>query len=191
MDPFEYLEDRGFDFDFATAHGLAPSSDDDYVGEGWIRIRYPNLLGEWDPRFNNYQGLPGPKYQGPPGSGTHLYNPLRLGPNAPVIWFAEGEYDTLSLIRVGIPAIGIPGAAVAGRFRNEWRLLFDGCLHIVLALDNDKAGNDAASKLLQVWPQAERWNLPEGVDLNDLLIDGDLGEAAEYHEDLMEQVWNG
>lgn len=80
-----------------------------------------------------------PKYHTPPGQKAHLYNPLGLGPHSPEVWLAEGELDALSLVVVGVPAVGIPGVE---NFRREWGLLFEGA-EIVMALDPDDAGRKA------------------------------------------------
>ena len=168
-DPFrEFANSRGLDPDFLAEHGVHLAGDSEQK-PGWIAIPYPHLSGVWHVRFRN-PGVDGPKYWAAPGSGTHLYNPLHLGPNADEVWFAEGEFDTLSLIAAGYPAIGIPGASIAKKvFASEWRLLFD-TAQVVVGFDPDETGEAAAVRFGQAFaPRStifERY--PEGVaDWND------------------------
>ena len=168
-DPFrDFAASRGFDPQFLSRFGVSLAGEES-PKPGWIAIPYAHLSGVWHVRYRN-PGSEGPKYWAEPGSGTHLYNPLHLGPNADEVWFAEGEFDTLSLIAAGLPAIGIPGASIAKKvFASEWRLLFD-TAQIVVAFDPDETGEAAAVRLGQAFaPRSTIFNkYPDGVaDLND------------------------
>ncbi len=124
----------------------------------------------WYRRIHRPNGQP--KYR-PEHEGVeqHLYNPLGLGPNSTEVWIAEGEFDTLSLVTVGAPAVGMLGAT---SFRREWALLFSHA-RIILALDPDTESSEQAARvqtLAQLWPehQVERFDPQvEGGydDLND------------------------
>lgn len=158
-----FAAERGLPVEFLAQMGLHVSTT---VRPGWVAIPYPNLTGIWHTRYRN-PGVDGPKYWAPSGSGTHLYNPLRLGPNADVVWFAEGEIDCLVLVYLGYPALGIPGATIGARFHRSWKLLFDEA-EIVVAFDNDEAGQAAAEKLCAVFsPHSHLFLPPEGMDINE------------------------
>jgi DNA primase len=87
------------------------------------------------------------------------------------VFIAEGAMDTLSLLEVGLNAVGIPGAS---GFKREWVRLFDG-FAVILALDNDPAGREGAQEILNHFAAAGRprprvLSLPEGCkDVNDFL----------------------
>lgn len=168
-----FAEARGLPVDFLKSMGLHISPPD---GERpyWIAIPYPHLTGLWQTRYRN-PGVDGPKYWAAPGSGTHLYNPLRLGPNADVVWFTEGEIDCLTLVYLGLPAIGIPGATIGARFHKSWKTLYDEA-EVVVAFDNDEAGQGAAEKLAAAFaPHSHLFVPPDGMDINEWWIEDGPG----------------
>jgi len=134
--------------------------------------------GPWYERIHRPEGVP--KYQSPKGVESHLYNPLGLGPHSPEVWIAEGEFDTLSLVTVGAPAVGILGT---GNFRRVWSLLY-GRARIVLALDPDSAGRTQADKMAQLWGpnQVTRFDPSPYEDLNDWFKDDRAGFRREVLE---------
>lgn len=139
----------------ATERGLKESTlrkagiklHQEHPYQGWWEIPYPHRNGIWKRRYRNPTPGARPKYKDEPGAQFHLYNPLLLGPNEEEVWFAEGEFDTLCLVEAGVPAIGIHGVSNVGdesregRFRNEWRLLFEDTLCVV-AFDRDEAARE-------------------------------------------------
>ena len=95
--------------------------------------------------------------------------------------------DTLVLLHLGFPAVGLPGANAA--FRREWVHLFKGA-DCYLVMDGDDTGRDAAQKLLDGFKKydmsAVRIDLPNGYDVNDLYLENkqallDLIEEARRH----------
>lgn len=102
--------------------------------------------GVWYERTHRPGGKP--KYLSPKGASPHLYNPLGLGPDSPEVWIGEGEFDAISLIVCGAPALGIQGTQ---SFHPYWALLFGPPTHIVLALDPDDAGQQSASALMELF----------------------------------------
>lgn len=60
------------------------------------------------------------------------------------VWICEGVIDTLSAIKLGLPAVGVPG--VHG-FRDAWFNRFSNFPKVVIAFDNDQPGQEAAMKL--------------------------------------------
>lgn len=127
--------------------------------------------GAWYERTHQPNDIP--RYLSPQGVESHLYNPLGLGPNTREIWIAEGEFDCLSLVTVGAPAVGILGVDA---FRREWALLFSRA-QVVMALDSDEAGNSRAQKLAQLWQpnQVTRFSPAPYGDLNEWFKDDRAG----------------
>ena len=157
--------------------------DDDYA----VRFPYRHWYGEWyerkglDPRLDP-KGRP--KILSPNNAPAHMYNPLRLGPNADFVMICEGEYDTLSAIDTGYPAVGAQGT---GAFAATWTRLFGGAV-VVIAFDSDEAGILAAQGIRKWFRKhgddAYILETPEGTDLNDLHKEGILEEYIdEFIED--------
>lgn len=119
-----------------------------------------------------------PKYMGPKGEPSHLYNPLGLGPHSPEVWIAEGELDTLSLITVGAPALGVLGAS---NFTKEWWHLFFAA-EIVMALDPDDAGKKAMEQWAVYFQVAgTNWRIFDPSpyeDINDFFVQDSEGLEA-------------
>lgn len=161
----EFCESRGLDLGVATQAGLRIEDEGNY--EGWLAIPYPHLTGIWGTRYRRLDdGMP--KYMDMPGAELHLYNPAGLGPHSDEVWFTEGELDTLILLQYGVPAIGLSGATKYAHplFQQAWSLLFAKA-RIVIATDNDGAGNKAAQDIASVYPHAGRFEMPDGYDIND------------------------
>ena len=134
--------------DFASKRGFNERELDQWgirVDGETIIIPTVGRNGPWYERTHRPEGVP--KYESPKGVESHLYNPLGLGPHSREVWIAEGEFDTLSLVTVGAPALGILGVS---SFREVWTLLFKKA-RIVLALDPDEAGRARADKMAQLW----------------------------------------
>lgn len=175
----EVIEEyRGISVETLEQYGIEWVEDDDYA----VRVPYYNYNGTWydrkllDPRLDP-KGRP--KVLSPPNANRHLYNPMRLGPNADLVIFCEGEYDTLSVLDVGFPAVGIQGAKT---FRGLWARLFEGAVNVI-SFDGDSAGKEAAHDVRRIFGKlgnhAYVLELDEGEDLNDLHQQGILGETLE------------
>ena len=135
----EYLAARGISYDTAAAFGLGYDT-------ATRRIVIPNLAG--------YQAraiTPGakPKYSRPRGLDSGLL-PCLYDPGAlAALWITEGEFDALSIWQAGGDCIALSGSTQ----RPERLLSYLAALpappaRIVLWLDNDRAGREAAGKLL-------------------------------------------
>ena len=158
--PLEQFEQsRGFQPGELTPYGIRVEGEH-------VIIPCPGRKGVWYERIHRPNGRP--KYESPAGAVSHLYNPLGLGPGSDEVWIAEGEFDTLSLIVAGAPALGILGA---GNFNRHWVLLFSEA-DIVLALDPDKAGRTHMDKLEQLWRpgQVSRFDPSPYGDLNEWFV---------------------
>ena len=175
-------EARGISVDTLQGCGVYWQDNDDYA----VRIPYPNYTGIWyerkllDPRLDAKGRA---KVLSPTNAERHLYNPLKLGPNAGFIVFAEGEYDTLSLIDAGYPAVGTQGTKT---FRELWARLFEGAVCII-AFDGDQPGIEASHQLRRalgnLGNQAYVLEMPEDEDLNDLHQQGLLVETLQLFMD--------
>lgn len=109
-----------------------------------------------DPRYLNVGDLKAP------------YN-INIVLKSKVIFICEGIPDTLSLMTLGKPAIGIIGAQ---NFKSEWRDYFIG-KKIYILFDNDDAGKKGAKYIKEVLGEEVETtiiNLPEKIkDVNDFL----------------------
>ncbi len=167
-----------------------------------VRIPYNNYTGTWyvkqmlDPRIRAEGMVNLPKALNAEGRSTHLYNPFRLNlPGGTFFVLCEGEFDTLSVLDAGFPAIGTGGTK--GQFRGYWARLFDGAT-IVIASDGDDEGNLFAEKMKPVLTEAGafayRLPMPAYEDLNDLHQQGILRETIdvflEAHNIEGEYLWN-
>jgi DNA primase len=168
-------EHRGISVDTLEEAGVWWKEDDNYN----VRVPYRNLHGEWytrvmlDPR-KNAKEWQGPKVLSPKNAEYHLYNPLRLGPNADLVFFCEGEYDTLSVIDCGYPAVGSQGT---NTFNPVWARLFGGAINCI-AFDGDVAGVNASRTLRKFFKDqgshAYLVGTSDKYDLNDLHQQGIL-----------------
>jgi DNA primase len=112
------------------------------------------------------------------GSKELLAGPVHLPFNADVlltnpgqVFIAEGVIDCLSLLELGLPAVGIPGA---GGFKPEWVKLFVDVEEIIVVLDNDEEGRNGTKKIVSYFASAGRsvkvCQLPSVVkDVNEYL----------------------
>lgn len=134
----EFASSRGFTVEELTRFEIRVEGD-------VVVIPTLGRQGAWYEREHRPNSAP--KYSSPPASHAHLYNPRGLGPHSDEVWIAEGEFDTICLLTVGAPAVGVLGA---GAFNRAWALLFAQA-EIVIAFDADRAGDEAADKLTQLW----------------------------------------
>ncbi len=153
----ELADARGLRIETLEWAGVSRVSSGRY--EGWFSIPYRNATGTWKVRYSNPERGVRPKMLDEPNATFHLYNPGVIGPGAPEVWFAEGEFDTLTLAELGLDTIGIHGVANVAEDMGEdevpdqvdprkeaWAILFDGSRCIV-AFDNDDDGLRAGRRL--------------------------------------------
>ncbi|WP_168059822.1 toprim domain-containing protein [Candidatus Manganitrophus noduliformans] len=90
---------------------------------------------------------------------------------AGTIFLCEGEVDTLTLLQVGYPAVGIPGT---GSFNQRWFDLLAG-KRVVLSLDSDRAGKEASVYLSEEFEKRGiahlKLDLAHGKDVNDCYLE--------------------
>lgn len=117
-------------------------------------------------RFRRLEGEP--KYDAPTGSSGHLYRVRNS--TAPVVYVAEGEFDTLVLEQLGFDAVGVPGAQA---FKKEWVYLLEGCDEVVTVFDGDDAGAEGARRIRDLLAKQVRVRsvaLPPGKDVTDCFL---------------------
>jgi DNA primase len=141
-----------------------------------IAIPYTDAQGRY--RYVRYRHLrpnPPAKYESPKGGGKHLYN-VAATATADIIVITEGEFDSLIVRQLGIPAVAVTGTS---GWERDWRWLFRDCDMVLVAMDRavpDENPDAAAAEdktrariLAQVGMVtiAEPVELPVGLDITD------------------------
>ena len=117
------------------------------------------------------------RYLNPKGVPSPLFQPELLLGEGPV-FLAEGVFDALSAEELGFPCAAMNGAGNREKIASLLRERTEPGL-ILLAPDNDKAGDGWARELLSEFPWLYRCPpIPGGKDLNDLLLSGREGASA-------------
>ena len=164
---------------YLTSRGLSLEDAEDFrlgvvaqplVGheqyEGRLSIPYITPAGVVDIRFRaiNHEE---PKYLGLPGSETRLYNVGSYFKATDWIAVCEGEIDTITLTKIGIPAVGVPG--VNAIKPHHYRILQDFDRIYVFA-DGDQAGREFTKDLARRISGITPIHIPEGEDVNSILV---------------------
>lgn len=115
------------------------------------------------------------KYVAPTGSGPGLYWADTLASDWPAV-LVEGELDALTLYQhAGGLASPVATGGTGGAQRVKWLAELATCGRVLVAFDNDKAGEDKAGYWLKVLSNARRWRVFYGKDLNEFAqLGGDL-----------------
>lgn len=175
-----YLDQRGI-LETAVGNGLGEVKTDD---PEWVRyngmISIPYYNGSGDVvslRFRAMGEDAKPKYLQPPGSDILPYNLPAILKDTETIVLCEGEIDCLTLVSLGINAIGLPGA---NSWRTPYRRLLEGFPRIIVWGDPDDAGrafNESITKSIRRAVPAYM-----GTDINQALVDGDVMEIFSAFE---------
>jgi DNA primase len=193
-------EERGLTRDVLEAAriGLAHSPGD-YRATWWIMIPVPHRSGGNPPPIVAVKGFgfnpaavdwkrndDGRKIPRNAGSAS-LYDLVPSDPFDTAVVVCEGELDALSALSHGFNAV--TGTSGAGTFRDEWaaylsRLAPAQDHGIVVAFDGDEKGRKwgpkHASTLHEAGLDVRVASLPDGRDVNDVLVSGGRG-ALESH----------
>ncbi|MGE4536665.1 MAG: primase-helicase zinc-binding domain-containing protein [Desulfovibrio sp.] len=123
-----------------------------------------------------------PRYYVVPGSGMEQ---LLIRPGAPVIVVVEAELDAMAVAAAAPDCVGVLALGSSSpRPDAPARASLEKALHILVALDFDKAGASAWDSRLRdkgkadawcwrrAFPQAERWPTPDGKDPGDAVKAG-------------------
>lgn len=176
----EYCRKRGLPDEIIAAHqlGYNPSR----CIESWGQQKVTLSKGIVIPWFGlqqelwkvNVRRLDGgsPKYLAAGGSANGLFGVSEIRFGKPVV-IVEGEFCAMSLqVSIGNTAAAVATGSVTGARLTRWL----GCLAlastIVLAFDNDAAGEKATEWWQEKFPQAIRL-CPTRHDVNDMLMAGD------------------
>jgi len=139
------------------------------VLEGRITIPYYSADGDlynWRGRLRHteektskrpkYLGLAGVPFRGP-------WNERGLYCESPECFVTEGELDSLTLLQHGLNAVALPGANI---LNPAW---FENVIP-TFVYDNDEAGRKASRKAVHEVPECKLVTLPEGEDVNSLIV---------------------
>lgn len=185
-----YLEKRGFtkqsilSFRLGVVENPLPDSGHDFQIDR-ISIPYITQTGIVQIRFRAvpFSGIPGdpepsPKMKGEAGMTTTIYNAVQLLDDSEVLCVCEGEFDTISAVQSGLPAIGIPGA-------NAWQSIYGRALRyrkVIILADNDDHGEGL--KFAQTVQQDVRGSriklMPKGMDVNSFMVQHSDQELKEF-----------
>lgn len=166
----EYLANRGLSLQDAAAVGLGVVTEPLPGHEqfrGRLSIPYITRSGVVDIRFRAL-GPEEPKYLGLPGAKTHMYNVRAVIDAEDSIAICEGEIDAMVLhYKVGIPAIGVPGA---NAWKKHYRRMLQDFEKIYIFADGDQPGQDFARNLAREMQGVVTLTLPEGEDVNSIYL---------------------
>lgn len=118
--------------------------------------------------FNKYRRNPistdAPKYLYDKGAKILLYGASKIK-NETTVLITEGEMDCLVAWSANIPAVSGTGGAMS--FPIEWKPQFED-KEVIICFDNDKAGGEGASRVLEIIPHAKILFLPDRPDIKDI-----------------------
>lgn len=182
----------------AARIGLAHSPDD-YRASWWIMIPVPHRSGGDPPPIVAVKGFAfnpaavdwkrdddGDKIPRNAGSAA-LYDLVPPDPKDGPVVVCEGELDALSALSHGFNAV--TGTSGAGTFRGEWaaclaRLIPAQDHGVVVAFDGDEEGRKWAPKHAETLHEAgldvRVAALPDGQDVNDVLVSGGSADLHAY-----------
>lgn len=167
----EYLASRGLTLQDVAIHRLGVVDEplpghENYKGR--LVIPYLTKTGVVDVRFRA-MGESDVKYLGLPGAKTHLYNVLSTFNAQDSIAVCEGEIDTITLNKCGIPAVGVPGV-------NNWKKHYTRILQdfetVYVFTDGDQPGSDFGKNLARELSTVIVIQMPDGEDVNSVYCKG-------------------
>lgn len=157
--------------DFELGYGV-------YYGKNWITIPIRDTSGNvlfMKLRQDPFLPSDGPKYMGTGGDAS-IFNIDVLKDKPDQLVICEGEFDCLVLRAYGIPAIS--STAGARTFKDEWIEQLSFVRHLYICYDNDEAGQQGATDIIEklgiALPSTSilQINLPDEV--------GDHGDITDY-----------
>jgi len=108
---------------------------------------------------------------------ARLYNAVDLQKPSDVVAICEGELDAAIASQL-LPSVGVPGVKA---WRPHFNRLFGGYKRVLVLADNDETkkdgsnpGMELAEKVLQEVDHAELIPLPQGSDVNSVVIEEGL-----------------
>ena len=167
-----YLTSRGITKEAAQKHRLGFVSHpmighEEMVGR--LSIPYVTPAGVVEMRFRSIDPNTNPKYLSRVGSKSHMYNVGALNERSAFIAICEGEMDAIVASTIcGIPAVGVPGAQT---WQSSYRRAFQDYRKVFILADGDAAGQELAKKIAQAIDVAVVVTMPEGKDVNDIVME--------------------
>ena len=165
----DYLDERGLSVEFANDE-LLGYVDDPLPGQemfrGRLSIPYVTRAGVVNLKFRRIGEGTSPKYLNLSGFETNLYHVESFFSHDNFMAVAEGELDALSLVSIGIPAIGVPGVSA---WKSHYRRCFEDWPVIYAFADGDGPGRDFAAFLAKEL-KARPIHMPDGEDVNSMLV---------------------
>jgi len=167
-----YLTSRGITKEAAHKHRLGFVASpmighEDMVGR--LSIPYVTPAGVVEMRFRAIDPNTNPKYLSRVGSKTHMYNVKAFNERSEFIAICEGEMDAIVASSIcGIPAVGVPGAQT---WQPSYRRAFQDYRKVFILADGDAAGQELAKKIVQAIDVAVVVTMPEGKDVNDIVME--------------------
>lgn len=195
------LEGRGISEEVAARYQLGTIKDPingHEAYEGWISIPYITAMGHCVGfKFRRVDDGK-PKYGGPTGQKSHLYNVSDITLASQRIVVTEGELDCIIVSGVlGIPAVGVPGVQA---WKPHFPKLFAGYDTIYVAGDNDipkinpndpdeeiNPGQQFSKRVASELINSVIVTLPPGMDINDYY----LAHGADATRELLVGEKNG
>lgn len=173
----EYLYARGFSDETITRSRLGQVKEP-YAGHEYLRGRLvipylgPNenvtnlrfrCLEHQDCKAEGCDS----KYMSLSGYPARIYNVRALVSAGTTIEVTEGELDAVTLEQCGLHAVAIPGVE---NMPSYFSRMVAGFETVRLWADGDKAGRELIARFLKVVPWATAIRLPEGEDVNSILV---------------------
>ncbi len=172
-----YLAGRGISEETAARFRLGTITDpiEGHQGyEGWIAIPYFTALdlcvGFKFRRLD--EGMP--KYGGPVGQKSHLFNVVATLSATKSTVICEGEFDAIIMeANCGIPAVGVPGVAA---WKPYYQKLFNGFDIVYVVGDNDvkedgtNPGAEFSRRVASEISNSQIVTLPPGLDITDFYL---------------------
>lgn len=166
----------------------------------YYRILFPitlnnEVVGYTAGRAKRYREYPSndPKYRSSQGLPIKETLFMLDQVDAPVLAITEGAYDTLRLVQNGIPAVGnIAAKSVWSKEKVDYILSKPGLKHVVLAFDNDRAGQEVS--------EVAKNDLSNDIEISEISLpenEKDVGDAPlwwirKLKQDIMrESGWDG
>jgi DNA primase len=177
VEALAYLEGRGISEEVAAKYRLGTITDPiegHQMYEGWISIPYFTALDICVGfKFRRLDDLK-PKYGAPIGQKSHLYNVPAVMEDSNRIVICEGEFDTIIMNEIGVPAVGVPGVAAWKAFYPK---LFSGFDTIYIIGDNDtredkdtNPGMEFSRRVASEVLNGQIVQLPPGMDITDFYL---------------------
>lgn len=185
----KYWNSRGFSREDALAYQIGyvdRPRDGHELFRGRLCIPYLTPTGAVTARFRSIDGTE-PKYMGMPGHPTKLFGVTNIAnPFNEIIVITEGEIDAITLSKVGVPAVGIPGAT---NWKSHYNNLFEGFTQVWVVGDGDRAGREFIERVIEGVPWASPVYVGDGLDINSIYTK--YGEEAVQSLFKLEEVRHG